>query len=50
MTDYADRLRWRARIIRQVYGNDSPVAAALFEAALRVGMGGDLEAVDMWIR
>ena len=50
MTDYADRLRWRAGIIRQVDGNDSLVAAALFEAASRIGLGGDLDVVDGWLR
>jgi len=50
MADYADRLRWRARIIRQVDGNDSLVAAAFCEAALKVGMGGDIDDVDLWLR
>ena len=50
MVDYAERLRWRARTIQHVDGHDSPVAAALFEAASQIGMGGEVDAVDGWLR
>jgi len=50
MPDYAERLRWRAGIIRRVDGNDSLVAAAFYEAALRLGLGGDVDEVGEWLR
>ena len=50
MTELVDRLRYRAGVLRSVDGADSPVALALCEAALRLGLGGDVDVVDGWLR
>jgi len=50
MTELVDRLRYRTRVLRSVDGNDSPVAMAFHEAAMQIGMGGDVDVVDGWLR
>jgi len=50
MTELVDRLRYRARVLRSVEGNDSAVAMAFHEAATQIDMGGDVDVVDGWLR